>query len=182
MAEQARITSIEALERFRSKLILFLSAVRSRLDEAGDEVKRARQWIETDRRLFWEGEIRRRHQKLDLAEQALLAARMSSLKDNLSMEMLAARRARQAVEEAGAKLAKVKMWSRDFESAVAPAVKRMESLRGLLDQEMPKAIEYLRRTREILEDYAGIAPRASRHQSLPEEEPSVEENPSPTKE
>lgn len=158
MADQAKITSVEALETFRTNLILFLSKSRLRVDEAVDEIRRTRGWLQSGQRPHWEGEIRRRRRTLDQAEQELLNARLSSLRDNLSREMTAVRRAKQALVDAEQKLQKVKLWIRNYESITAPPARKLESLRSLLDHEMPKAISYLLQIQNHLEAYAETAP------------------------
>ena len=42
MAEQAQVTSVEAVEAFRASLIIFLTKARSVLEETSDDVLRAR--------------------------------------------------------------------------------------------------------------------------------------------
>lgn len=156
MAEQAHITSFGALESFRTHLIVFLSKAHSRLDEVGDEIRRTRGWLQNDRRIHWESEIRRRRRALDQAEQELITAKLSSFRDNLAMEMMAVRRARQAFDEAGEKLQNVKRWTRDYEFILSPLAKKLESLRGVLDHELPQAVSSLLQAQLILESYAGI--------------------------
>lgn len=173
MADQARVTSFDALESFRTNLILFLNKARLRLDEVGGEIRRTRGWLQSDQRLHWEGEIRRRRRTLDQAEQELLNARMSSFRDNYSVEMMAVRRAKLACSEAEEKLQNVKRWSRNYESSIAPLAKKLESLRGVLDHELPKAISYLLRTQEALESYAETgAPRDASKPPPGQEEPA----------
>ena len=67
---QANITSLEALDSFRSSLIVFLTKARRSLDEAGEEVRRTRQWVQHDQRTHWEGEFRRRTKQLEQAHVA----------------------------------------------------------------------------------------------------------------
>ncbi len=157
MADQAKVTSLDALEDFRACLILFLAKARSCVDAGGDEIRRTRGWLQNEQRLRWQGEIRRIRRKLDLAEQELLTARMSLLRDNVSREMMAVRRTKQALAEAEEKLRLVKLWSRNYESSVAPLAKKLESFRSVLDHEMPKAISYLVQTQNALEAYTETA-------------------------
>ena len=60
MATHAYITSVDALEVFRASLIVFLNKAHSALDQASDEIRRTRGWIQYDRRSYWENEARRR--------------------------------------------------------------------------------------------------------------------------
>ena len=156
MADQAQVTSFDALEIFRTHLILFLSKARIQVDEAGGEIRRTQGWLQNDQRLFWEREIRRRRRALDQAEADLLNAKMSNLRDNHSVELMAARRAKMAFVEAEEKLQNVKRWSRNFESSVAPLAKKLETLRGVLDHDLPKAVSFLLELQKTLEAYAEI--------------------------
>ncbi|TSA29267.1 MAG: hypothetical protein D4R65_15465 [Verrucomicrobiaceae bacterium] len=172
MAEQAQITSFDALETFRTNLILFLNKAHARVDEVGDEIRRTRGWLQSDRRVHWEGEIRRRRRALDLAEQELLNARMSSFRENLTREMVAARQAKQELVEAEEKLLNVKRWIRGYESLIAPLSKKLESLRGVLDHDLPKAVAYLVQTQQNLAEYSESgAPREAK--SGPSGQPEI---------
>lgn len=153
MADQANITSLEALESFRTNLIVYLSRTRLRLDEVNNELRRTKIWLQNDQRLFWEGEIRRRRRARDQAEQELLSARLSSFNESMTLQMLAARRARQALEEAETKLQNVKRWTRNYASCTEPLAKKLDSLRNVLDDELPKAITHLSQTQRTLEAY-----------------------------
>lgn len=154
MADQAKITSIEALETLRASLIIFLNKAHSRIDEVGDEIRRMRMWIQNDQRLRWESEIRKRRRILEQAEQELLTARLSSMRENNSLQMLAARRAREALAEAEEKLKNVRRWSRDFEFSVEPLWKKLGNVRSTLDHNLPKAIAYLNEAQKNLVAYA----------------------------
>ena len=54
MAEQAQITSVEAIEAFRAQLVVYLAQMRPVLDEVTSEVVRTQSWLEDDRRRFWQ--------------------------------------------------------------------------------------------------------------------------------
>ena len=45
MPERAHVTSVDALELFRSQLIVYLSKARPALDEVSAEVVRTRVWL-----------------------------------------------------------------------------------------------------------------------------------------
>ena len=59
MPQGAKVTSLDALEAFRSNLIIYLSKARPTVDEINAEVVRLRVWLESDRRVFWEKQVRR---------------------------------------------------------------------------------------------------------------------------
>ena len=158
MAEQARVTSIDALESFRASVILYLTTAHQHLDAVGDDVRRMRGWVQTDQRLHWEGQLRRRRQKLEMAEQELFSAKLSGLRDNLSAQENAVRKAKAALAEAEEKIRQVKLWTRNFDHCADPLMKRLEGLRQLLDHDMPKAVSYLLQAQKTLEGYSESAP------------------------
>lgn len=154
MATQAKVTSTDALEAFRASLIVFLNKAHSALDQAGDDIRRTRSWIQHDQRTHWESEARRRARALAQAEQELLSARMTKALDNLSTQLLAVHKAKRAFEEAEEKVRKVKLWMRDFDGTVEPMAKGLNSLRGYLDHDLPQGIAYLEEIEKIIESYA----------------------------
>ncbi len=158
MPTDARVTSLDALERFRANLIVFLSRSRHALDAATDEARRTRLWLQTDQRLYWEGEIRRWQRTLDQAEQELLSARISSLRDTTTAQQAAVHHAKRALAEAGEKLRMVRRWTRDFDVVVDPLVKQMNALRNVLDQDLPSAVTFLAQAQRHLDEYAETAP------------------------
>ena len=81
MVEKAQITSVEAIESFRADLIVFLGQARPALEEVSSEMARMRLWLQDDRRVFWEMELRKRGRKLEEAKQELFNATLSQLQE-----------------------------------------------------------------------------------------------------
>jgi hypothetical protein len=158
MAEQAKVTSIDALESFRSAMIVFLTDARRSLDEVGDAVRRTKQWLENDQRAKWESEIRRRNKILSEAQQELFGSRISNLKTASAQKEEAVRKARRAVAEAEEKLRNVKKWNKNYDSIVEPMIKQLDGLRGYLDHDMIKSLAYLVQAQKTLEGYSEMAP------------------------
>lgn len=158
MAERAQVRSVESLEAFRAELVLYLSKARPALEEVSGDVTRTRIWLENEKRVYWENQLRKRKRDWDEAQAALFSARLSNLRDETAAEVQAVHRARRAYEEAEAKLRVLRHWLRDFESRVQPLVKQMEKLHTLLANEIPKAIASLGETIRTLDAYAGLKP------------------------
>lgn len=154
MAEQAKITSLDALEHFRSALVQYVTKSRRSLDEVSEEVRRTRMWLEGEQRLHWEGELRRRTKKLEQAQEELYSAQLSSLQRVDVVKKMAVEKWKRAVEEAEGKLRAIKGWHRKFDSDVEPLAKRLEGFRHLLTNEMPKAIAFLNEAQKALHAYA----------------------------
>jgi hypothetical protein len=173
MASSAHVSSIDALDVFRSSLVVFRSSAMQALDEVSAEVQRMRQWLRQDQRMFWEGEVRRRQKKLDQALQDLMGARLSSLQDSTAAQQNAVRKARDAFHEAEEKLRAVKRWDRNFETTVGPIVKQLGSLRTVLEHDLPAAAAFLANARQTLDFYSdrrSPAEQPATPESVPEEE------------
>ncbi len=170
MAEQAKVTSIDALEALRAALIIFVDKAHQSVDQVGDDVRRMRSWVQDEQRMVWEREIRKRDRILGDAKQELMRVKLSGLRDNIFPQEEAVRRAKRALEHAEEKLQNVKRWTRDYDHLLEPLLKRLGSLNELLDHDLPKAISYLVQAQRTLESYAQTMPAPG-----PESNPSTGE-------
>ncbi|MEN9282640.1 MAG: hypothetical protein RLZZ179_133 [Verrucomicrobiota bacterium] len=153
MSSEARVRSVEALGDFRSHLIVFLSRSTGAVSKVTDEVKRARLWLETEQRTFWEGRLRRATRSLEQAQAELMTAKLSSFKDSVTMQEMEVRKAKRAVEEATEKLKRIRHWVREFDQLFAGHLRRLDSMSDYLVHDLPKGVAYLERTQRLLEDY-----------------------------
>lgn len=176
MGELAKITSVEVLERFRASLVIFLTKARRSLDHSGDEVRRTHTWLMGEQRQFWEMQIKRRQKILDRVTQELLTAKLSSLRDNTTVQENAVRKAKRDMQDAEEKIRLIKFWSREFERLADPMVRRLERLRQFLDHDLPMASAYLVEAQKTLESYTGTAFTAA-EAALP---PVAESDPTPS--
>jgi len=167
-AERAHVSSTEAIERFRARLIVYRDKVKPLLADAADEVSRTREWL-LDRRRFWDFELRRRKRKLEDARQALFSARFSTLREVKTTEQQAVHQAEKNLAEAEAKFALIKRWTIGFEQQVGPLLKQVEQLRTISTTTATKAEEYLSRISGALERYTlpSAEPEGSSEKAVP---------------
>jgi hypothetical protein len=158
MAERAKITSVDALEAFRSALIIYLSKARPTLEEVTADVLRMRLWLENEQRTHWENQMRRRAKELEQAQSALFSARLGNLRQETAAEQMAVHRAKRSVEEAEMKLRLIKQWTREFDGRVQPLAKQTEKLHTILANDMVQAVAYLTQALNTLAAYVEIAP------------------------
>ncbi len=156
MPQQARITSLEAVERFRARLILYRERAARALDEISDAVTRTRLWLENDAQRVWENEIRRRTRELEQRRQEAFSARLSELRETSTAQQAAVQKARRALREAEDKLQRVKHWQRHFDHRVEPAARQVEKLRHTLGPDLGRAIAWLNEVMRTLSAYAEI--------------------------
>jgi len=169
MTERAQVTSVEALESFRTRLILFLSKARPALEDVGDEIRRTRGWLNDDRLNYWRNEVRRRSRTLEEVQQELFSARLSSLQQPTTAHQWAFTRAQQALREAEDKLRLLKQWNREFENLTEPLTKQLDQVHTFLASDMRQAAAYLDRVITALEAYADLAPAGSTLSGSPSE-------------
>jgi hypothetical protein len=156
--QKAKVTSLEVLEDFRARLIVYVSKARPTLEEVSAEALRAKLWLENEQRTHLEAELKRRRKDLEEAQQALFSARIANLRQESTAEQFAFHRAKRAAGEAEDKLRVLKKWTRDFDGRVEPLVKQMEKLHTVLANDMVQAAAYLAEAIKILAAYADIKP------------------------
>lgn len=159
MADQAHISDLDAIESFRSALVVFVSKTRQALESAQDAVKKTRGWLQTEQPQHWMAQIRQRQKKLDQAQAELMSARFSEFVDSPTVQQMAVRKCRQALEEAQQKLERTKTWAREYDRAVAPITRKLEGLRDYLDNDLARAVAHLGEVQKILTAYAEAAPQ-----------------------
>jgi hypothetical protein len=157
MAGQAQITSVEALERFRADLIVFVGQMRPVVDEVGGALVRMKFWLQNEQREFWEKQVRVRRLRLEEAQAELFNARLSTLQDSTILQHMAVQRAQRALTEVEEKLAALKKWDRDLDNLAGPLVKQSSQLQGFLAVDMGKAVAYLTQVIQSLEAYTSVA-------------------------
>lgn len=162
MADQARISNLDAIEAFRAALVVFIGKTRQSLEMAQDAVTKTRAWLQTEQPAFWAAQIRQRQKRLDQAQQELMSARLSEFVDTPSVQQMAVRKARAALEEAQAKLERTKGWAREYERSVDPLARKLDSLRDFIDSDLALATAHLVEIQKILDAYRETpAPAAS---------------------
>lgn len=177
MPQQAQVSSVEAIDAFRSNLIVFLSKARPALEEVSSEVQRLRQWLQNDQRRHWENELKRRRRKLEEAQQELFSAKLAKLQAGTTLPFMAVQRAQRDVREAEAKLQILKKWDRDLENRTDPLVKQIEQTHGYLTTDGTKAVVFLAQALRALEAYANIAAPGMVSSASSAPAPPASENP-----
>lgn len=154
MSDPVRVTSIDALEAFRSELVQYLAKARVALEEVEGEVRRTRTWLDHDCSRHWQGRIRAGGKRLEQAEQELYSANLTSPKASNAFQKMAVLKARRELAEAEEKARLVKHWRQAFEPRVTPLLRQLDPLHHLLGQELPKGVHFLGEAIRALQAYA----------------------------
>jgi len=160
MSQSAKVTSIDTLESFRANLVVYMAKANRVLDDVSDDLGRTKVWLQTDRVLFWKKELRQRQKVLDQANAELMTERLADNREAIQTRKIAVRKARGKVEEAEARLARVKYWIRHYESTVESKTKVVHQMRSFVDYDLKKALAYLDGASKALIEYAEIKPVA----------------------
>ncbi len=171
-SSQANVTSIEALDLFRSSMVVYLDKAGTCLDEVTQEVKRTRHQLENEKIVFWKLELRKRNTALDLARSEHFSARLTnSGTTGATGKQVAVRRATEKKREAEDKLRLIKKWIRNYDSEIEPLAKKVDSLRQTMLFDLPNAVAFLEQAARTLSEYAGMrAAGTVAEQPAPEQE------------
>lgn len=161
MPDRAKVLSLEAIEKFRAKVILYRDRAARVLDEANDEVVRTRLWLEQDRLPHWQNEIRRRNRELEQRQQELFSAQLSGLREASYTQQAAVQKAKHAIREAEETLKRVKQWNRQFDHRVEPLARQVEKLRHTLGHDLGMAVAWLAEVIRTISAYAELSPAAA---------------------
>lgn len=157
MSDGAKVTNVEALERFRSSLAVYVERANSILDEVGEEVKRTRVWLQTEQKLRLAHEIKRRERQLELLEQEMFTARLSNLGTAKTGAQMQINKKRRELRELEDKVRAVAAWTRNYDSTVETEARKAEKLRFVLDGDMKKGMSFLTETVRLLDEYSGAS-------------------------
>jgi DNA repair exonuclease SbcCD ATPase subunit len=157
MPDRAKVTSLEAIESFRAKLIIYRDKAGRVLDEVSDEVTRTRLWLEQDRIAHWQNQIRTRHRELEQRQQELFTAQLSGLLQASQVQQAAVQKARQALRDAEARLQVVKQWIRQYDQRVEPLGRQVEKFRHTLGTDLGRAVAWMNELLKTLSDYVELS-------------------------
>ncbi len=167
MPDRAKVTSLEAIEDFRAKLVVYRDKARRVLDEVDHDVTRSRVWLENECPNHWQNQIRLRTRALEQCQQELFSAELSGLRDSSYVQKAAVQKARHSIRDAEEKLKVTGQWARQFDHRVEAPARQVEQLRQLLDHDLAKAVMWLNELIKTLGAYAELSPSAALPTNIP---------------
>lgn len=154
MADKANVTNVEALDRFRTSLMLYMEKASASLNEVGEEVKRTRDWLQNEQRLNLDREMKRKKKDLEMIEAEYFSARLSDLAQKKTGIQMQIRKKKQEIRELEDKMRAVQAWTRHFDSKVVVEARKVEKLQGYIDNDMARAVQFLNEAAKALHDYS----------------------------
>ncbi len=160
MSTGARVESIEALKNFKIALVKFGEKISAALDDAESEMRRVLNWLENEQPKYWETQLRKRHDALEKAKEAL---RMKKLfKDATGRtpsavdEEKAVAVARRRMEEAEQKAIATKKWASRMQKEILLYKGQVMRLVTAASTDIPAAVAQLNNYVLTLEQYAAV--------------------------
>ena len=158
MSEQAKVSSVDALEAFRADLIQYVEKARVALEDAEGDVRRTRTWLDVDRTGYWTGQMKQRTKQLEQAEAELYNVTLTSPQESHAFQKMAVLKARRRLEEAEEKMRLLRQWRQTFDNRVTPLLRQLDPMFFLVGQQLPKGIHSLGESIKALQAYAEKAP------------------------
>lgn len=179
MATSARVTSIEALEDFRARLIKSGTEAGNALANLQMQLRRTFEWLE-DQLKYWQAALREREELVVRAKGELLQRQSSSGSvrgPGCTDQKIALEEALDRMHEAETKIRNCKHWQRILPREIMECDGPARQLSGFLEADFRKAVALLEQKILALESYvalvtpsggeAGVGPAAGGAESAP---------------
>jgi hypothetical protein len=160
MSGFARIDSVDQLRVFRTVLVKFAEHVMTALADAEGEMQRTLVWLETEANTYWSGQIRKRHEAVEKAKDAVRQKKLfkspTGAEQSAVEEEKQLRVAQKRLEEAEEKLKNVKRYTPRLQKEVSIYKGGVQRLSTSVASDIPTAVGRLDRMVAALEAYAAM--------------------------
>ncbi len=185
MSDAARVSSVEAVERFYRAVRVFQGEAENALLALDQQVSKVLAWYDYDAPHYWKEQVRRSYDEVARARTAYDTCRMRTVADHRpscyeEKEALAAAKGRQ--EYAREKIEAVGRWSVRLHRVIDEFRAQSGRLKLYLDSDVEKTAALLERTLASLESYLGHGINAEEpagSASAPEPEAAEQPKPKP---
>jgi predicted nuclease with TOPRIM domain len=164
MSSQASVQSIEALKEFRVALALYGEDTTEALGAIDAEVRRTFRWLQEERPVYWQEQIKRRSEKLQQAKAEVFKRKLqqkADYKPAMTEQIENLRKAEASLEDAQKRLTMVRKWQPAFKQAALEYHGSIQRLKSLATADIPSAVNLLTRIIDSLEAYLQVAPPSS---------------------
>lgn len=161
MSGYARIDNVDALRDFRTRLIKFAEVVQTALADAEGEMARVLVWLETEANTYWTGQIRKRHEAVEKAKDAVRQKKLfksptGSTQSAIEEEKVL-RMAQKKLEEAEEKLKNVRRYTPRLQKEISIYKGGVQRLATTVSADIPMAVGRLDRMVAAVEAYAALS-------------------------
>lgn len=160
MSGPARVTSIAVLQTLATALARFRGEAANAMDDLEIELRRALEWIHSDRKDYWLHEARRASDAVTQAriqlQQAKVSRRMAGHEPSCIDEQRALERAKRRLQTAEQRIEAVRHWTHTIDRAVDDFIRSRTQFLTWLDADTPAAVAALHRMSQSLESYISL--------------------------
>ncbi len=158
--ESANVSSIDALRAFRTALIKFAESIDAALTDADADVRFTVTWLERDQIVYWKNQIRKRHEALERAKEALRHKELFKSphggRPSVVDEQKMVAKCKAALEEAEQKLVNVKRSIQRLHKQMTEFQGQIQRLASAVQSDVPAAVADLDRMVARLDEYVGL--------------------------
>ena len=181
MGRAARVTSVDAVDTLKAALQRFGDDASAALSDLELELRRGLEWIQHDRKIYWDQEVRHGWDRVAQARQELERHRMlhkvADHEPGCREEKKALAQAKHRLHVAQEKVEAVRRWSRAVEKEVHEYRGSVNQLAHWLQSDLPRAAAVLHRMAGALDTYVRLHSTAER---LASESPGLSTRAQPT--
>ncbi|MDP6445973.1 MAG: hypothetical protein QGG36_06795 [Pirellulaceae bacterium] len=156
MSGSANVNSIEVIRKFRAAMIEYDEDIRDALTMLQLEVRRAQDWIENDRALYWPEQVRNAGNAVVEARNALERCELElrpEEKRSCIDEKRKLERAKRRMRLCEEKVRVAKSWRIKFKQELDEFVASITKTSSFLEFDLPRAIALLERMSKALDRY-----------------------------
>jgi hypothetical protein len=159
MSTQASVHSIDALKDLRTSLALFGEDVQSALGAVDMEIRRTVQWLQHDRRMYWQEQIKRRKEQVAQAQAEVFRRKLAQRPDyspaySEQKQLLA--KAEASLRDAEARAAMVKKWEPALQLAVLEYRGTTRRINSIASGDVARSVVLLQKMIDALESYLRV--------------------------
>jgi len=171
MSESARVTSIQAVKEWREAVCVFKDEAGEALISVDMEIRRTEDWVQNQAN-YWQNEVRRREDLVVVARNDLVRRKMqvtpAGREPDSTEQQRALRRAQAMLEQAEKMVVRCREWAIKLRQAVEEYQGFGRHLAGILEGDLPRAVNLLERKIDALDAYlATKAPPTPKLQEKP---------------
>jgi hypothetical protein len=164
--ESAKVTSIDALRSFRAALIKFAETAEAAITDADSDVRSTLTWLERDQLSYWNNQIRKRHDALERAKEALRHKEVFKSphggRASVVDEQRMVAKCKVALAEAEQKLINTKRSAQRLHKQMMEFSGQIQRLATAAQSDIPAAVADLDRMVALLDEYVSMrAPAAA---------------------
>jgi hypothetical protein len=157
---EARVESIDSIKHLKISLVKFAEGATAAMGDSESEIVRMVNWLENEQTTYWQGEIRKRTEKVSQCAEAMRMKKLfkdsSGRQQSAIEEEKALRIAKMRLEESQQKLVAVRKALKRLEKEIPAYKAGVQRFSTTVQIDVPTGIAQLENLVQSLEAYVGL--------------------------